>query len=54
MILQNQILQGNVKFVNKTVKETDIPVDETAERIHYLPHHAVLHRDKDTTKVRVV
>ena len=22
--------------------------------VHYLPHHAVVHHDKDTTKVRVV
>ena len=40
--------------MDTTVEETDAAVREAAERIHYLPHHAVIHRDKDTTKVRVV
>ena len=30
------------------------PVQETGELSHFLPHHAVLRQDKETTKVRVV
>ena len=30
------------------------PVEVKAERIHYLPHHAVIQCDKETTKLRVV
>ena len=30
------------------------PNDTTVGHIHYLPHHAVVHDDKQTTKVRVV
>ena len=30
------------------------PSDDDAKRIHYLPHHAVVRHNKETTKVRVV
>ena len=30
------------------------PSEAVAEKVHYLPHHAVIWRDKETTKVRVV
>lgn len=31
-----------------------VPELETAERIHYLPHHAVIRKDAKTTRLRVV
>ena len=37
-----------------TIKGTDTSVKETAEWIHYLPHHAVNRHNKDNTNVRVV
>ena len=40
--------------LRKGIIET-IPASEMTPRVsHYLPHHAVVHRDKSTTKVRVV
>lgn len=44
--IQNQLCQGIVEPVR--------PEEEDAEKIHYLPHHAVVRRNKETTKVRVV
>ena len=46
-IIRNQLQQGIVEEVN----EPDNPVSGT---IHYLPHHAVVRTDKETTKVRIV
>ena len=46
-IIQSQRSQGIVEEVGRR--------EESAEgQIHYLPHHAVVRRDKSTTKVRVV
>ena len=45
--IRNQITLGIVERVGS-------PDEEQVNHIHYLPHHAVVHRDKDTTKVRVV
>ena len=53
-IIQNQIKQGIVEPVEPMDKVANISVRETVERIHYLPHNAVIRHDKDTTKVRVV
>lgn len=30
------------------------PESSEGERTHYLPHHAVIHQDKTTTKLRIV
>ena len=45
-IISEQLKRGIVEVVEDTV--------EASEKIHYLPHHAVVRRDKATTKVRVV
>ena len=44
-IIKNQIQQGIVEVVKPS---------ERATRVHYLPHHAVIRRDKETTKLRIV
>ena len=44
--IKEQIQQGIVEIVG--------PSEAVPEKIHYLPHHAVIRRDKETTKVRVV
>ena len=45
-IIQEQIEKGVVE---------DAPaVEADSARLHYLPHHAVVRSDKDTTKLRVV
>ena len=46
MIIQTQIEQGIVEVV----KEDGV----SSGTVHYLPHHAVVRHDKDTTKVIVV
>ena len=45
-IIQTQLEQGIVEVV----KEDGV----SSGAVHYLPHHAVVRHDKDTTKVRVV
>ena len=47
-IIKDQIQKGMVELVEQPGNA------ERAERVHYLPHHAVVREDKDTTKVRVV
>ena len=44
--IKSQMQQGIVERVE--------PSDEDPENVHYLPHHAVVRRDKETTKVRIV
>ena len=45
-ILHEQLDKGIIERVEDS--------DETPGMIHYLPHHAVIRQDKETTKVRVV
>ncbi|XP_078374406.1 uncharacterized protein LOC144657946 [Oculina patagonica] len=47
-IIKEQLQLGIIEEVKP---ETD---DKFSETVHYLPHHAVLRRDRETTKVRVV
>lgn len=50
----NQIIEEQV---NNGIVE-GIPTEETMEKmgenVHYLPHHAVVRRDRETTKLRIV
>ena len=45
-IIHDQLEKGIVEIVEN--------LDDTPKMIHYLPHHAVIRQDKNTTKVRVV
>jgi len=44
-IMQEQLRQGIIEKVQP---------GQTSVRIHYLPHHAVIRKDKQTTKLRIV
>ena len=44
--IQHQVQAGIVQLVSEE--------SLTGDRTHYLPHHAVIKRDKDTTNVRIV
>ena len=44
--IKKQLEQGIVEIVESPEKEVN--------GVHYLPHHAVVRRDKETTKIRVV
>ena len=46
-VIKTQIQQGIVEIIEQ-------PEQTDAERVHYLPHYAVVRRDKDTTKLRIV
>ena len=46
-IIKEQIDRGIVEFVDKEARPE-------SNRIHYIPHHAVIRRDKSTTRLRVV
>lgn len=46
-VIKEQLKNGIVEVVEK-------PGDCEVGKTHYLPHHAVLRRDKTTTKLRVV
>ena len=45
-IIKDQISQGIVQTAKASI--------EGEQKLHYLPHHAVVRRDKNTTKVRIV
>ena len=46
-VIKEQLHRGIVEVVEK-------PSEGEAGRVHYIPHHAVIRRDKLTTKLRVV
>ena len=39
---------------NGIIEEVQDPGIADGQHVHYLPHHAMVHHDKDTTKLRVV
>ena len=45
--IKEQLAKGIVQIVNE-------PHNASGEHVHYLPHHAVIRHDKETTKMRVV
>ena len=46
-VIKEQLHRGIVEVVEK-------PSEEEVGKVHYIPHHAVIRRDKLTTKLRVV
>ena len=53
------VLQGYDKIIRDRVKKGIVQIVEphshdSGQRLHYLPHHAVVRRDKETSKVRIV
>ncbi|XP_003391348.1 PREDICTED: uncharacterized protein LOC100639084, partial [Amphimedon queenslandica] len=46
-IIQEQLQKG-------IVEEVEEPELIAGDRVHYLPHHAVIRTDKETTKIRIV
>ena len=40
--------------LEKGIIETIDPLEPTASKVHYLPHHAMVQTDKTTTKLRMV
>ncbi|PFX29435.1 Exonuclease [Stylophora pistillata] len=53
-IIQEQRKKGIVEIVPETEDQTLEEDKLSTRRIHYAPHHAVLRRDRETTKVRIV
>ena len=46
-VIRDQIQRGIVEVVDKETSPE-------SNRVHYIPHHAVIRRDKSTTKLRIV
>ena len=53
-IIQEQRKNGIVEIVPETEDQTLEEGKLSTRRIHYSPHHAVVRRDRETTKVRIV
>ena len=53
------VLQEYDKIIRDQVKKGIVQIvephsHESGQRLHYLPHHAVVRRDKETSKIRIV
>ena len=54
-IIQDQLKRGIIEQVNASVPRHEIySSNEEGEPIHYLPHHAIIRRERFTTKIRIV
>ena len=53
-IIQEQRKNGIVEIVLENKDQTPHESKLNTKRIHYSPHHAVVRRDRGTTKVRIV
>ena len=50
-VIKDQLLKGIIEMVGNS----DQPVlNSNCNSIHYLPHHAIIRQDRETTKIRVV
>jgi len=47
IIIQNQLDKKMIEIAPQSSSSI-------SDRTHYLPHHAVVHRDKSTSKLRIV
>ena len=45
-IIKDQLAEGVIEKVAE--------LEEASDKVHYLPHHAVIRRDAETTKLRIV
>lgn len=48
-IIEEQINHGIVERIPEEEQK-----EKENENVHYLPHHAVIRRDRETTKLRIV
>lgn len=55
-IIQEQLQKGIIEPVKETESEKldSSSLDHKGEPIHYIPHHAVIHRERATTKIHIV
>ena len=53
-IVNEQLCRGIIEAVDSPVGKRGRFEPSYQVSIHYLPHHAVIHQDKQTTKVRIV
>ena len=56
---QNPVLMQNYdciiqEQIEKGIVEDDPIAEANSARLHYLPHHAIVRSDKDTTKLHIV
>ena len=50
-VIKDQLAKGIVESVNQAVLNA---ANDNCNPIHYLPHHAIVRQDRQTTKIRVV
>lgn len=49
----DSIICDQIEKIIEVVADVDVKTDYD-HKVHYLPHHAVIRHDKETTKLRVV